>query len=71
MGKKNANRIGLSFIIIIITSSNTSSSSRISSSTFNALAWSVEFLPSNPAPQVPFPAESEILISILGVCPLI
>ena len=37
-----------------------------------ALAWSVESLPSNTAAWVRFPAESGILISVLGlgVCPL-
>ena len=37
-----------------------------------AEAWSVEFLPSNPAARVRFPVGSGILISVLGlgVCPL-
>ena len=36
------------------------------------MAWSVEALPSNPAARVRFPAESGILVSVLGlgVCPL-
>ena len=37
-----------------------------------AVAWSVEFLPSNPAARVRYPVGSGILISVLGlgVCPL-
>ena len=33
-----------------------------------AVAWSVEFLPSNPAVRVRFPAGSRILIYILELC---